>query len=128
MNLFQIWIFPNQQDIKPRYNQKKFDKNQRINQLQKLVTSVKDADELSLKIHQNAQISRIELSQNNSFEYQLFDKNNGVFVLLVDGIIQINNEIVSSKDAIGISEIDKFTINSFEKSDILFIEVPMALS
>jgi hypothetical protein len=52
------------------------------------------------------------------------DKN-GVFVLLVDGIIQINQEILKRRDAIGISETDKITIQIIEKSDILLIEVPM---
>lgn len=127
LSLFQIWIFPNQQDVTPRYDQKKFDKKQGVNQLQTLVTSIENADEAALKIHQNAKISRIELSENQEFVYKLIDDKNGVFVLLVNGIIQINQDTILSRDAIGISETNQFTIKIKEKSDILFIEVPMEL-
>ncbi|MDP2089896.1 MAG: pirin family protein [Flavobacteriaceae bacterium] len=127
LSLFQIWIFPNQQNATPRYDQKKFDKELRINQLQKLVASFNDEDSSALKIHQNAKISRIELSENQEFVYELMDCKNGVFVLLVDGTIRINQELLSSRDAVAISETEKFTIQIKEKSDILFIEVPIEL-
>ncbi|HEX5743712.1 MAG TPA: pirin family protein [Flavobacteriaceae bacterium] len=123
--LFQIWIFPNQQEVTPRYDQKKFLKEDRNNKLQTLVTSFDDENKETLKIYQNAKISRIELSENQVFNYDLMNDKNGVFVLLVDGIIQINQEILKRRDAIGISETDKITIQIIEKSDILLIEVPM---
>lgn len=122
---FQIWIFPNQQEVTPRYDQKKFLKEDRNNKLQTLVTSFDDENKETLKIYQNAKISRIELSENQVFNYDLMNDKNGVFVLLVDGIIQINQEILKRRDAIGISETDKITIQIIEKSDILLIEVPM---
>lgn len=123
--LFQIWIFPNQQEVTPRYDQKKVLKEDRNNKLQTLVTSFDDENKETLKIYQNAKISRIELSENQVFNYDLMNDKNGVFVLLVDGIIQINQEILKRRDAIGISETDKITIQIIEKSDILLIEVPM---
>lgn len=125
LSLFQIWIFPDKKNVKPHYDQKMFKVKGRLNKLQKLVTSFNDNDENALKIHQNAVISRIELSENQEYDYEIKDSNKGVFVLLVDGSIQINNELLATRDAIGISEIDKFKIQTRRKSDILFIEVPM---
>lgn len=123
--LFQIWIFPNQQEVTPRYDQKKFFEKERDHKLQTLVTSFDDENEETLKIHQNAIISRIDLSENQEFTYEIKDSKRGVFVLLVEGLILINNELLSSRDAMGISKTQKFTIFTREKSDILFIEVPM---
>lgn len=125
LKLCQIWILPNQQEVTPRYDQKMFKKEFRENKLQILVTSFEDENEESLKIHQNAIISRIDLSENQEYIYKIKDNKRGVFVLLVDGLIMINNELLSSRDAIGISETENFKIFTREKSDILFIEVPM---
>ncbi len=126
--LFQIWIFPNQQNLTPHYDQKKFDKSQRINQLQTLVSSVDNQENDTLKIHQNAKISRIELSENQNFSYEINNPKNGVFVVLIDGLMLIDDELLATRDAIGISETAKITIQTKEKSDILFIEVPMELT
>ena len=125
LSLFQIWIFPNQQEVTPRYDQRRFDIKHRNNKLQTLVTSINDENNESLKIHQNAIISRIDLAKNQEYTYEIKDVKRGVFVLLVDGFIMINNELLSSRDAIGISETENFTIQTREKSDILFIEVPL---
>ena len=65
LSLFQIWIVPNKTNVTPRYDQHHFE--QSIDGvLQILVTSIDDpSKDTSLKIHQDAQISRINLSANN---------------------------------------------------------------
>jgi redox-sensitive bicupin YhaK (pirin superfamily) len=40
LSLFQIWIMPNEQGVKPRYGQKTFSELERKNKLQTLVTSI----------------------------------------------------------------------------------------
>jgi redox-sensitive bicupin YhaK (pirin superfamily) len=125
LKLFQIWIFPDKQDVEPRYDQKLFSEDDRLNQLQLLVTSLEDQNSDALKIHQNAKISRIKLSENQDFEYQLMSNLHGVFVLVVDGELTINNELLNSRDAIGIENMLQISLKTTKKSDIIFIEVPM---
>ncbi|MDP3313999.1 pirin family protein [Lutibacter sp.] len=125
INLFQIWILPNQQEVEPRYDQKKFEASERKNKLQILVSSIDEPIEGSLKIHQNAQISRIDISNETSFTYELISKTHGVYVMLIDGEIEIENDILTKRDAIGISECSSFKIKAKKESEILFIEVPM---
>ncbi len=38
LNLFQVWIFPKLENIKPRYEQKTFDENDRLNKWQIVVS------------------------------------------------------------------------------------------
>ncbi|MBL4642262.1 MAG: hypothetical protein JKY44_01595 [Flavobacteriaceae bacterium] len=76
-------------------------------------------------MHQNAQISRIELSKGNVFEYQIKSKENGVYLMNINGGIVINNEKMSTRDAIGIWGAESFKIEAKEDSDLLFVEVPM---
>lgn len=126
LNLFQIWIFPNKQGVEPRYDQKQFDSNGRKNKLQTLVTSIDEAHEGSLKIHQDAIISRIDLDENTQFEYQLKSENHGVYIMNVYGEALIDNEILEVRDAFGITETASFKIKATKDTSLLFIEVPMA--
>ncbi|MGB5362070.1 MAG: pirin family protein [Aureibaculum sp.] len=125
LSLFQIWIIPNEKDIKPRYDQKMFDEAGRKNKLQILVSSVDYKDIDSLKIHQNALISRIDLDKDKTFEYALKRKYHGVYIMNIHGKISIDNENLATRDAMGISETSNFVIKAQESSALLLIEVPM---
>jgi redox-sensitive bicupin YhaK (pirin superfamily) len=125
LKLFQIWITPNESNVKPRYDQKYFHSKDRQGRLQTLVSGFNSKDTNSLKIHQDARISRIDLNENDRFTYQLINENNGVYVMLISGEAAINDSILYHRDAMGISETDEFEIISNSKTEVLFIEVPM---
>jgi hypothetical protein len=125
INLFQIWIIPNKSDVEPRYDQQKFDPSERKNKLQVLVSSIDDDVKNTLKIHQDALISRIDLYENSEFNYTLKSENHGLYLMVVEGEISIDNEILAKRDAIGISEVKIVQIKSKSTSELLFIEVPM---
>lgn len=125
LSLFQIWIFPDKQNVAPRYDQKSFDINGRKNKLQTLVSSIQVDHKGSLKINQDAIISRIDLDENTTFEYKLKSRNHGVYVMTIFGKLTITEKVLETRDAIGISETDSFNIKTEEFSQLLFIEVPM---
>jgi len=125
LNLFQIWIIPDKMNVQPVYGQKSFDPIDRKNNLQVLVHSYKDDLEDALKIHQDAQISRIDLSKGNSIDYSMRSSNHGVYVMLISGNASIADSILESRDALGIWNTDAFKIRAEEDAEILFIEVPM---
>lgn len=125
LSLFQIWVIPEERNVAPRYDQKMFNKEDRKGKLQTLVTSFKDKDDESLKIHQDAKLSRIDLSNGNTFKYQLKSKDHGVYVMTISGEVEIEKDILNTRDAIGISETDSFSMSSKGDSELLFIEVPM---
>lgn len=125
LSLFQIWIEPNKQNVIPRYDQKKFNVADRKNKLQILVTGFASEDAHSLKIHQNAQISRVDLEENQEFNYELLSENHGVYIMNISGEIIIENVILNNRDAIAVSELQKVVIKATQKTQLLFIEVPM---
>lgn len=124
LSLFQIWIIPNEHNVAPRYDQKRFNPEDRKNKFQTLVSSIKTEDE-GLKIHQNAKISRIDLTKDNTVEYHTLSKNHGVYIMNVSGSASINAQSFETRDALGVSETDVFSIQANENSDLLLIEVPM---
>jgi len=122
VNLFQIWIFPKNKDIKPRYDQKMFPAEERENNLQVLVSP---SHENALWINQDAFLSRIDLSEGKTFDYKMMKQGNGVFAMMIEGEANLAGDKLSPRDAAGISESETVTIEALKDSSILFIEVPM---
>ncbi len=124
LRLFQIWIMPNQKNVKPRYDQAFFKAEDRQGKLQTLVTGFSN-EEKGLKIHQDAKISRIDLSKDQSYTYSLMSQNNGVYTMVISGEIVVADNSLGLRDAIGVNNVNNFSVSSKTKSELLFIEVPM---
>jgi len=121
VNFLQIWIYAKEQNIKPSYEQKNF--NWKKNEL-KLVVSGNKKDG-ALYIHQDAFFSLGNLDKNKTIEYNLKEKNNGVYIFVIKGNITVGDEKLKDRDAIGISKMDKLKIAANKNAEILLIEVPM---
>ena len=122
LGLLQIWVFPKEKNITPRYDQKKFDQAGRQNRWQLLV-SPDDPD--ALYIHQNAWFSRIILDESKTVEYLLHDDHNGAYIFIIGGKAEIAGSSLETRDGMGVSETVSFQVKTIEKSEILVIEVPM---
>jgi len=126
LRLFQIWIIPNEKNVTPRYDQKAFNSNDRKNKLQVLVSSINsEIHQESLKIHQDATLSRISLSEGETYNYKMQDEANGLYIMTIDGQMKVADLLLSKRDAVGVSHTSEIAINAQSKSELLFIEVPM---
>lgn len=124
VKFLQIWVFPEKQNIKPRYDQQYFDLNGAVNEFVTVVSPINSEDS-GVKINQNAWFSMLKLESGKSNIYRLKDKNNGVYVFVLDGNILIDNQKLTSRDGLGISETKEFNISTSTESSVLFMEVPM---
>ena len=122
VSLFQIWIQTKYTWIIPQYSQKYFDASKRINTWQ-LVAQSEDSEK-TVKINQDAYISRTTLNTWKSLEYQKYVSKNIVYIMNISWEFQIDTHILSSKDALWVEWDTKINITSLETSDILVIEVP----
>lgn len=122
INLLQIWVFPKIKNIEPRYDQKAFNPSDRVN---KIKTVVSPADKEALWINQDSYFSLATIEKDNSVNYKINSKGNGVYIFLIDGKIEIDGDVISKRDAIGIEDFDTAEIKALENSEVLFIEVPM---
>jgi len=125
VNLFQIWVFPKQRNITPRYDQKTFDSNDRINKWQTVVSSV-EADK-ALWINQDAKFSLTKLEAGKTLAYTNAFKGNGVFLVAINGSVKVGAVDLTKRDAVGISGTDNFSVTANEDAELLAIEVPMNL-
>ena len=123
VTLFQIWIFPKQKNITPRYDQRSFDINERINQWQ-IVVSPREEDK-ALWINQDARFSLTKLEAGKSLDYKNAFNGNGVYLVVINGSAKVGDISLDKRDSIGISNSNSFTITASEDAELLAIEVPM---
>jgi len=124
VNLFQIWIFTDEKGHKPRYDQKKFNPEERKNKWQLLVSP--DGQNESLWIHQNAFISVVDYDAEGTIDYELNSAKNGVYFMLIEGQATIDDAPLEKRDAVGCWEItEPLKISFSQKSKLLAIEIPM---
>jgi len=125
VNLFQIWIFPKERNIKPRYEQKTFEPINRKNKFQVVVSPEQNAD--SLWINQDAWLSLADLDQKHELTYTRNLEGNGMYIMVIEGNVTIEGEQLNKRDAIGIANASSILIQATENSKILVIEVPLNL-
>lgn len=123
VNFLQIWVFPKERNITPRYDQKTLNLNDRINKIQMIISPEKDSK--TLWINQDAYFSLAKLDENKSLTYEIKNKGNGLYIFLLDGDLNVADEILSKRDAIGLENLNNLEIKANKPSEILLIEVPM---
>ena len=123
VTLFQVWIFPKERNIKPRYDQKTFDITERANKWQTVVSPI-DADN-ALWINQDAKFALTNLDAGKEINYANAFANNGVFLVVINGAVTVDGQQLNKRDALGISETESFTITASEDAELLAIEIPM---
>ena len=124
-NLFQLWVFPKKRNIVPRYDQRTFDISDRINKWQ-IVVSPNEKDN-ALWINQDAVFALTKLEAGKSLSYENTFKGNGVYLVVINGSVKINDIVLGKRDAAGISETDAFSITASADAELLAVEVPMNL-
>ena len=95
------------------------------NSFQTLVSPKNNIIGDSLWIHQQAYISLGNFDENKTIDFKLQNASHGIYIFLLEGEISVENETLTTKDAIGIWEINSVQISTNTTSKILVIEVPM---
>ena len=119
----QIWVFPKLKNIKPAYGQKTFDLKDRKNNWQTVVSP--DTSERALNINQDACFLLVYLEARKSINYEMKWKNSGLYLFVIEGVVQTDGQSLNRRDALGIYETEKVKIEALENAQLLAIEVPM---
>ncbi|MBN6711282.1 pirin family protein [Haemophilus haemoglobinophilus] len=118
LHFYQIWIQPNEFNIKPRYDQKAFEDKEGAT----LILSP-NAENDSFKIYQDMKLWRYQLSAGNKTDIEL-DTNRNYWLQVVKGNFSINGQAVETSDGIAIS---KETLASIEPAnDVEFLVFDLA--
>jgi redox-sensitive bicupin YhaK (pirin superfamily) len=126
VKFLQIWVYPNQKNVTPRYDQITLDLNDRHNKLQQ-VLSPNPADE-GVWIHQDAWFHLGKFDNGFSTSYPLKKVGNGIYAFVLKGDFTISNISLNERDGLGIWDTNTISITAnTPDAEILLMEVPMAL-
>jgi len=118
LNLFQIWIQPDQLGIEPAYQQKKFAHTQGM----QLIASP-DARNGSLLIHQDAYLYHLKLAVEQTATHKL-DSGRTIYAHIINGEIDINGKRLSAGDGITINTETQIDFISITNTEALFFDLP----
>ncbi len=80
----------------------------------------------SLSINQSAYISITESNNTSETTYKLKEQGNGVYFIIIEGEVEINENVLQKRDAVGVWNIIESVDILFKgNSKLLAIEVPM---
>jgi quercetin 2,3-dioxygenase len=123
VQLLQIWMFPNQQNVEPRYDELKLNPKDRLNLFQQILSP--NPDDAGVWVHQNAWFHLGSFDKGVDTEYVMKDKSNGLYIFVIEGSVQVGEQLLERRDGYGIQNIDKIHFQLVEKAEILLMEVPM---
>ncbi|HZF65378.1 MAG TPA: pirin family protein [Chitinophagaceae bacterium] len=126
VKFLQIWVFPKERNVAPRYDQRTFTDEEKTNTLRVVVSPVGTSQ--GVNIHQDAWFSLGMLEKGTELTYNLHKPSNGVYVFLLDGDLTINHVAMNKRDGLGITETEILNIRADEHAKLLLMEVPMQLN
>lgn len=120
VSLFQMWIYPKEQNINPRHDEKTISYGN--NYFNTVVSGDKDAD--TLYIHQDAKIKLADFSEDTDISLDI-DSGNGIHLIVIEGEIDVEGTALGKRDAIEITEMNTIGILGKMGAKVMVIEVPV---
>ncbi|PKP18832.1 MAG: hypothetical protein CVU07_01120 [Bacteroidetes bacterium HGW-Bacteroidetes-23] len=121
--LLQIWLFPNKQNVEPRYQQITLDVNDRQNKLQQILSP--NPEDAGVWIHQDAWFHLGKFEKGLTESYTIKREGNGVYAFVISGSVTINGQSLETRDALGVWDTEILEITSTSDAEILLMDVPM---
>lgn len=125
VELFQIWVLPEEQNVAPRYAQKKINDLIIPNQISTVVKPKDKASKNELWMYQQAYLNIGKFTEDTQTTYTLQQNKNGAYLLVINGTVIVDNETLNSRDALGIWDTQNVSVSATEGSELLLLEVPM---
>jgi redox-sensitive bicupin YhaK (pirin superfamily) len=124
VKLFQIWVFPDRENVEPRYEQKSFSVEGRKNQWQEIIKPSSQNEGEAIFIYQDAWFSLSDLDAGNEISYANHKAKNVLYLFVIEGDVEVNGEKLKRRDAIGVLEYDTIHIKASSNARLLAMDVP----
>jgi len=120
VHFLQIWIHPEQESLKPGYEQRAFPDAERRGQL-RLVASRNGSDG-SVTIHQDVKLYDALLTTGEDVSYQL-EPGRHAWLQVVQGVVNVNDTALNTSDGAAISDETLLNIRATEDAEILLFDL-----
>ena len=123
VSLLQIWVFPDKQNVEPRYDQAQFTDQEMTGKWRTIVSP--DGAQNSLWIHQQSWFSLGIFNKGEVTELKRNKPGNCWYLFVISGAIRIGEETLKDRDGVGIEEPgDSISLHIEADSKILAMELP----
>ena len=122
VKLFQVWVYPNQKGLSPRYDQQHYDVGASLGAFVGLVTPDGSS---GVQVHQNAWFYLGEFKAGQRFSHSFHGPGQGAYLMVVEGEAEVLGHHLGRRDAIGVWASDRVEIHASRDCVLLLIEVPM---
>ena len=123
VRFLQIWVFPNQRDLKPSYDQETFSKEAERNDL---LCVVSPDGKQGVQMHQNAWFHLGSWDADHAASYRLQGgTGQGVYAFVLEGAVEIDGKPLGRRDGLGIWDTESIAIKATKNARFVLMEVPM---
>ena len=126
VRFLQIWMFPNQKNVTPRYDQIALDEHKMKNNLLQILSPTEDDE--GVMVHQNSWWHMADLDGGVSLKYELNDPTNGVYAFVLEGEVTVAGQALETRDGYGMWDTSSIGLTADSSARILLMEVPMQLT
>lgn len=117
LHLYQIWIIPNQLNVAPRYEQKQFE-----NKVGATLILSPEGEHTSFKVYQDMKLWRYQYPSEKEENITL-NPTRKYWLQVVKGTLQINNETLSTSDAIALENEDVLHLKTLTETEFLLFDL-----
>jgi redox-sensitive bicupin YhaK (pirin superfamily) len=122
LKLLQIWLFPNKNNVTPRYAQLTLNAGDNTNKFQQILSP--NADDEGVWIHQDAWFSLGKLDADVSINYDLKKEGNGIYVFVISGSVTVLTHVLQDRDGLGVWNEPNIIITTNSAAEVLIMDVP----
>ncbi|MEL7249067.1 MAG: pirin family protein [Bacteroidota bacterium] len=126
VRFLQIWMFPRQKGVEPRYDQITLKNKDVKNEFRQVLSPNVEDD--GVWVHQDAWFHMGELEGGFKGTYQPKKSGNGVYAFVIEGEVNIAGQDLNKRDGFGIWDTDGFEITASKNAKVLLMDVPMNLN
>ena len=120
LHLLQIWIFPEENNLEPGYEQTPFSREAKLNR--SCLIGSRDGREGSVTIHQDVDLYASVLEDGKQVTLDGV-AHRRVFIQVVSGELRVNGELVSAGDGVQIRQEDSVNIAALSESEFLLFNL-----
>ena len=123
VELLQLWIFPNKQNVTPRYDQISIRDLKKENDFYQILSP--NQHDSGSWIHQQAWMHLGDFNQEQTKTYTIQSEGNGVYIFVIEGSVTIGSQKLEKRDALGVWDCQEIKINTEKDTRLLLIDVPL---
>ncbi|WP_299461890.1 pirin family protein [uncultured Microscilla sp.] len=123
VRFLQIWVFPNTQNVTPRYDQISLQAIEKHNAFYQILSPNKD--DQGVWVHQDAWFNMGKFDKEAKDTYRLNKATNGVYAFVLEGEVTIGGQQLSKRDGFGVWNTPQIEVEANKAAKVLLMEVPM---